>query len=153
MSTSEKPWGLLAEFGSAEALLDAATRARAAGYARAEAYSPFPIEGLAEALAFTPSRVGAATLMGAAAGGLGAYLLQWFSATIDYPIVVGGRPLHSWPMFVPVTFEMTILGGALAAVAALPRRQPPAASAPSALRRARFRARVAATLLPLPAQR
>ncbi len=119
MSTSEKPWGLLAEFGSAEALLDAATRARAAGYARAEAYSPFPIEGLAEALAFTPSRVGAATLMGAAAGGLGAYLLQWFSATIDYPIVVGGRPLHSWPMFVPVTFEMTILGGALAAVAAL----------------------------------
>jgi hypothetical protein len=114
-----RPWGLLAEFASAETLLEAARRARAAGFVKAEAYSPFPIEGLAEALGFEPSRVGSATLFGALAAGIGAYLLQWYSATLDYPIVVGGRPLHSWPMFVPVTFEMTVLGGALAAIAAL----------------------------------
>jgi hypothetical protein len=112
-------WGLLAEFASAEALLEATQRSRAAGFAKAEAYSPFPVEGLAEALSFEPSRVGAASLTGALLGGAGAYLLQWYSATLDYPIVVGGRPLHSWPMFVPVTFEMTVLGGALAAIAAL----------------------------------
>jgi Protein of unknown function (DUF3341) len=110
-------WGLLAEFASAEALLEAAKRARAAGFAKAEAYSPFPVEGLAEALGFAPSRVGAATLFGAIFGGAAAYFLQWYSATVDYPLMVGGRPLHSWPMFVPVTFEMTVLGGALAAIA------------------------------------
>jgi Protein of unknown function (DUF3341) len=112
-------WGLLGEFASAEALLDAARRARAAGFIKAEAYSPFPVEGLAEVLGFEPTGVGAATLVGALLGGTGAYFLQWYSATLDYPIAVGGRPLHSWPMFVPVTFEMTVLAGALAAIAAL----------------------------------
>ena len=114
----DPPWGLLAEFASADALLDAARRARQAGYANAEAYAPFAIDGLADALGFQPSRVPAATFVGGLLGGLGAYLLQWYSATIDYPIVVGGRPLHSWPMFIPVTFEMTVLGAALAAVLA-----------------------------------
>jgi hypothetical protein len=115
---TQPPWGLLAEFASADDLLEAARQARAAGYAHAEAYSPFPVEGLAEALGFGHSRVAAATLLGAVLGGAGIYFLQWYSATIDYAIVVGGRPFHSWPMFIPVTFEMTILGGALAAVAA-----------------------------------
>lgn len=115
----ERPWGRLAEFASADALLEAARRAHAEGYAHAEAYSSFPVDGLAEALGYRTSRIAATTLAGAVLGGFGAYLLQWYSATLDYPIVVGGRPLHSWPMFIPATFEMTVLGGALAAVAAL----------------------------------
>lgn len=113
-----RPWGLLAEFASAEALLDAAHRARAQGYARTEAYTPFSVEGLAEALGFTRSAVAPATLAGAVLGGVGMYLLEWYSATIDYPIPVGGRSLHSWPMFVPAAFEVAVLFGALAALAA-----------------------------------
>jgi ActD protein len=113
------PWGLLAEFATADALVDAAARARQAGYTDAEAYSPFVIDGLADALGFKPSRVAATTLIGAVAGGLGAYFMQWYAAVVAYPEVIGGRPLHSWPMFIPITFEMTVLGGALAAVAAL----------------------------------
>ncbi len=130
------PWGLLAEFATADALVDAARRAREAGYADAEAYSPFVIDGLADALGFKPSRVPAATLIGAIVGGLGAYFMQWYSAVVDYPEVIGGRPLHSWPMFIPITFEMTVLGGTLAAVAALfvgsrlPRLHHPLFSAP-----------------------
>jgi hypothetical protein len=109
----------MAEFASADALLAAARAAREAGFARIEAYSPFPIEGLAEAIGFEASRVPRWTFVGALLGGAGAYFLQWYSAVVDYAIDVGGRPFHSWPMFVPVTFEMTVLGGALAAVLAL----------------------------------
>ncbi len=112
-------WGLLAEFASADALLEAARRAHAAGYANAEAYAPFPVEGLAEALGFTKSRVPAWTFAGAVAGGAGGYLMQWWSAVVDLPLDVGGRPLHSWPMFVPVSFELAVLVGALAAVVAM----------------------------------
>jgi hypothetical protein len=115
----EDLWGLVAEFDSAEALLTAACQARAAGYTRTEAYSPFAIEGLSEAVGFRSSRIPLATLLGALCGGIGGYGMQWYAAVVSYPINVGGRPDHSWPMFIPVTFEMTILGGALAAVAAL----------------------------------
>jgi hypothetical protein len=109
----------MAEFATADALLAAARRARDEGYRRAEAYSPFPVEGLPEALGVTRDRVPAATFIGALAGGAGGYFMQWYSAVIDYPIDVGGRPLHSWPMFVPVTFELAVLGGALAALLAM----------------------------------
>ncbi len=129
-------WGLLAEFATADALLAAAKEARAAGYANAEAYSPFVIDGLADALGFEPKRVPLATLLGGIAGGLGGYLLQWYSAVVDYPEVIGGRPMHSWPMFIPITFEMTVLGGTVAALAAfligsrLPQLHHPLFSAP-----------------------
>jgi hypothetical protein len=112
-------WGLAAEFASADALLDAARMAHAAGYVHAEAYAPFPVDGLAEALGFRRSRVASWTMGGAIAGGLLGYLMQCYSATIDWPLNVGGRPLHSWPMFVPVAFELAVLGGALAAVMAM----------------------------------
>jgi len=108
-------YGLLAEFATAEALLDAARRARAAGYRRVEAYAPFAVDGLGEAVGFGRNHVPLLTLIGGVLGGGGTYFLQWYTAVIDYPINVGGRPLHSWPSFMPATFELTILGAALAA--------------------------------------
>ena len=112
-------YGIMAEMGSAEALLAAATRAREAGWRRIEAYSPFPVEGLADAVDFTGSRVPLATLLGGIAGGVGGFFVQWYSAVIDYPINSGGRPLNSWPEFIPITFETTVLGAALTAVIAM----------------------------------
>ena len=131
-----QPWALMAEFATADDLLAAARRVREAGYLHAEAYSPFPIEGLAEALGFQRSRVPFFTFLGGLLGGAGGYFLQWYSAVIDYPVNVAGRPLNSWPMFMPVTFEMAVLGGALAAVLAmligsgLPRMRHPVFAAP-----------------------
>jgi hypothetical protein len=109
-------YGILAEFRTADDLLRAARAAQAAGYTRVEAYTPFPVEGLEHAVGMTSNRVPLAALLGGIAGGLGTYVMQWYSAVIDYPINVGGRPLHSWPSFIPPTFEITILGAALAAV-------------------------------------
>lgn len=109
-------YGLLAEFPSAESLCAAARHVRTHGYTRAEAYSPFAVDGLDEVLGMDRNWVAPATLLGGLAGGAGAYFLQWYAAVVDYPINVGGRPLHSWPAFIPATFELTILGAALAAV-------------------------------------
>lgn len=109
-------YGLIAEFRTGDALLEAARRARDDGYREVEAYAPYPVEGIAEAVGFKLNRVPLITLLGGILGGLGGYFLQWYSAVIDYPINVGGRPLHSWPSFIPATFELTILGAALAAV-------------------------------------
>lgn len=109
-------WGLLAEFAGADELLSAARRVREAGYARAEAYAPFHVEGLAEALGFGRDRVPAFTFVGGLLGGAGGFFLQWYSAVVDYPLNIGGRPLDSWPMFVPVAFELAVLGAAFAAV-------------------------------------
>jgi hypothetical protein len=117
--TENEPWGLMAEFATADELLAAARRAHEAGYRQAEAYSPFLIEGLAEALGFERSRVPLITFGGALLGGIGGYFLQWYSAVVDYAVNIGGRPFDSWPMFVPVTFELAVLGGALAAVIAM----------------------------------
>lgn len=109
-------YGLLAEFDDAEALLRAARAAYAAGYRRMDAYSPYPIEELAEALGFHENRLPLVVLAGGLAGAVGGYGLQVYLNVINYPINVGGRPLHSWPAFIPVTFETAILGAALAAI-------------------------------------
>lgn len=117
-SNSEKIplYGLMAEFASPETLIEAARQAHAAGFRRMDAYSPFPVEGLAEALGFHGSRVPLIVLIGGILGCLGGFLLQYWVAVIDYPINIGGRPLNSWPAFIPVTFEVTILIAALSAV-------------------------------------
>lgn len=116
---SASPWGLMAEFATADELLAATHAARESGYTRIEAYAPFHVEGLAEAVGFRRSRVALITFLGGLIGGLAGFYMQWYSAVIDYPLNIGGRPLNSWPMFVPVTFEMVILGGALAAFGAV----------------------------------
>ena len=105
--------GLIAEFAGPEGLLAAARAARRAGYRRIEAYSPFPVEGVAETLHTSPTRVPLIVLIGGIVGGLSGYALQYYVAVLSYPVVVAGRPLNSIPSFVPVTFEMTILFAAL----------------------------------------
>lgn len=107
--------GLMAEFHSPDALLHAAERAHRQGFKRMDAYTPFPVEGLAEALGVHDRRMPLIVLLGGIAGCLGGFFLQYWVAVIDYPLNVGGRPLNSWPAFIPVTFEMTILCAALAA--------------------------------------
>ena len=109
-------YGLMAEFESAQELVDAAHKTHEAGYKKIDAYSPFPVEGLADAIGFHQNGVAFVTLIGGILGGLSGFLLQEWVATITYPINVGGRPLNSWPSFIIVTFEMTILFGGLAAV-------------------------------------
>lgn len=109
-------YGLLAEFEGKESLLEAAKRAYQRGYRRMDAYTPFPVDGLAEAIGYRRRVLPWMVLGGAMTGGLGGYFLQYYLTVIHYPLNVGGRPLHSWPAFIPVTFELTVLGGALAAV-------------------------------------
>jgi hypothetical protein len=109
-------YGLLAEFEEPEALLEAARRAYQEGYRRLDAYSPFPLEGLAESIGVRRTRVSLIVLMGGILGCLTGFGLQYWISVIDYPLNVGGRPYNSWPSFVPVTFELTVLFAATAAV-------------------------------------
>jgi hypothetical protein len=109
-------YGLIAEFDDPSALVAATQRARHEGYRRMDAYSPFPIEELHEALGSHHTSLPLIVLIGGVVGCLGGYLLQYWTATIAYPLNIGGRPFHSWPAFIPVTFECTILVAALSAV-------------------------------------
>jgi hypothetical protein len=108
-------YGLMAEFDSAQELVAAAHKTHAAGYQKMDAYSPFPIEGLADAIGFHKNSVAFLVLVGGIIGGLSGYALQYWVSTIAYPLNIGGRPNHSWPSFIIVTFEMTILFAGLAA--------------------------------------
>jgi Alternative complex III, ActD subunit len=115
-STRPPIYGVMAEFTHAEELIEAARRAHEAGYRKMDAYTPFPVEGLSEAMHTRPSRLPFIVLMGGIVGGLTGYLMQYYASVVAYPLNVGGRPLHSWPAFIPVTFELTILIAALSAV-------------------------------------
>jgi len=106
-------YGLVARFAGPAALLQAARAVHGAGYRRVEAYSPMPVEGLAEALGFHERRIAGLALAGGIVGGVGTYLLQWLSVAVEYPLNVGGRT-PAWPGLIPATFEMTVLGAALA---------------------------------------
>jgi len=109
-------YGMMAEFDSATALVAAAHRTQQAGYQKIDAYSPFPVEGLAEAIGFHRNAVPLVVLIGGLIGGLSGYLMQYWISAVSYPINVGGKPYHSWPAFIVVTFEMTILFAGLSAV-------------------------------------
>jgi hypothetical protein len=116
MATASDTYGLLAEFQDPAALTEAAQAAHAAGYRRMDAYTPIPVEGLSQALGMTHTRLPAAIFLGGLLGGLAGYALQYWVSVEAYPLNIGGRPLHSWPAFIPVVFETTVLGAALTAV-------------------------------------
>jgi hypothetical protein len=110
------PYGLLAEFANPDDLVAAAARAYTDGYRRMDAYTPFPVHGLAEAIGFHTNRLPLLVLLGGILGAAAGFGSQYYAAVIDYPLNVGGRPLNSWPAFIPITFEVTILFAALTAV-------------------------------------
>jgi hypothetical protein len=109
-------FGVMGEFSTPEDLLAATKKAREAGYKHVEAYTPFPVEGLSEAVGFKWTAVPLLTLMGGVGGGLTGFGLQYWVAAITYPLNIGGRPYNSWPAFIPVTFELTVLGASIFAV-------------------------------------
>ena len=109
-------YGLMAEFDNPEALLKSARQAHADGYRRMDAYAPFPVDGLAEAIGFHRNRLPLIVLIGGIFGCIAGFTLQYWISVVDYPLNVGGRPFNSWPSFIPVTFETTILVAALSAV-------------------------------------
>ncbi|MEM7481506.1 MAG: DUF3341 domain-containing protein [Acidobacteriota bacterium] len=105
-------YGLMAEFPTSEALVEAARKTTRAGYTRVDAFTPYPVEELSEALEHKRSWVPLIVLMGGLAGGFGGFGLQFWSATIHYPMIIGGRPFAAWPGWIVVTFECTILAAA-----------------------------------------
>ena len=140
-------WGLMAEFDSAEALLQATHRAYADGYRAMDAYSPFPVEGLAEALGSHHTRIPLIALAGGVIGATGGYAMQYLIHAVALPINIGGRPLNSWPAFVPVTFELSVLFAALFIAGGPAGAERLTAAIPSGLQRARVCAGVTRPLL------
>ena len=109
-------YGLMAEFDNPSDAVAAAKRVHDEGYTRIDAFSPYPVEELSEAIGVHSTRMSLIVLVGGLLGGSAGYLMQWYLHTIYYPINVGGKPFHSWPAFIPITFECTVLGAALFAV-------------------------------------
>ena len=101
--------GLLAEFLTPQDILEAARRARLEGYRHVDAYTPYPVEGLSAELGLLRTRVPLVVLIGGLVGAGGGFLMQWWAAAVDYPLNVGGKPLNSWPAFIPITFELMVL--------------------------------------------
>jgi hypothetical protein len=116
MTEAEKLAGLMAEFEKEDALIAAAEKTRDAGYRHLDAFAPYPVHGLSEAIGFHDWTVPPLTLAGGLIGCIGGFLMCWYSSVYAYPLNVGGRPLNSWPAFIPITFELTILCASLTAV-------------------------------------
>ncbi len=119
MKEASPIYGLMAEFEQPAQIVAAAVAARDAGYRLVDAYTPFPVEGLPEAIGFPRTRLPLIIFIGGLVGCIGGFYMQYWCNAVNYPINVGGRPYNSWPMFIPVTFEMTILCAATAAVVGL----------------------------------
>jgi len=116
MEQRSQLYGVMGEFDTPEQIMAAARKTHEAGYKRVTAYTPFPIEGLAEAIGFKWTAVPLLTMIGGLGGGLTGFAMQYWMMAVSYPLNIGGRPLNSWPAFIPVTFELTILGAASFAV-------------------------------------
>jgi len=112
--SEDSVYGLVAEFETDAELMHAAEEAYAQGYRKMDGFTPFPIEGLAKALG-KKTRIPLLVLCSGIVGGCSAYFMEWFASVISYPLNIGGRPLHSWPAFIPITFELTVLGASLTA--------------------------------------
>jgi hypothetical protein len=104
---------MLIEFSEPDPLLEAAKLVHEAGFEKLDAYTPYPMEDLSEAIGFHKDRVALITLIGGLIGGIGGFFMQWYANVIDYPINVAGKPDNSWPAFIPITFELTVLGASL----------------------------------------
>ena len=109
-------YGMIAEFESPEGLCLATRRVREEGYRFFDAYTPFPVEEAYEAMGEVKDKVALITLIGGLCGGLIGFFMQFYSDVVDYPLNIGGRPMDSWPAFIPVTFELTILFAGLSGV-------------------------------------
>jgi hypothetical protein len=109
-------YGIMGEFDNPSDLVAAARRTYEAGYRRINGYSPYPIEELSEAIGFTRTALPLIVLVGGVLGGLGGFMMQYWMEVVDYPLNVGGKPFNSWPAFIPITFECTVLVAAFAAV-------------------------------------
>ncbi len=115
MTAKATIWGLMAEFHGAEEVVAAARRARLAGYRQMDAYTPYAVEGLAWELGMRRSRIASIVLIGGLVGAGVGFWMQYHTLAVDYRLNVGGRPYNSWPVFVPIMFELTILVAACAA--------------------------------------
>lgn len=113
--TEPEIFGISAEFDDPDAVLEAAKAAYGAGYRQMDAYSPFPIHGLSEAIGYSKSKVPLCTLIGGLTGAAAGFGLQWFASVVHYPYSIGGRPDFSWPAWIPITFEMMVLFAAFTA--------------------------------------
>ena len=113
---SQRLYGVMAQFDNPSALVAAARETYAAGYRRINGYSPFPIVELSEAIGFKRTTLPLIVLAGGIIGAVGGFFMQYWMEVIDYPINVGGKPFNSWPAFIPITFECTVLCAAFAAV-------------------------------------
>jgi hypothetical protein len=109
-------YGIMGEFNNPSDLVAAARHTYEAGYRRINGYSPYPIEELSEAIGFTRTSLPLIVLIGGILGGLGGFFMQYWMEVIAYPLNVGGKPYNSWPAFIPITFECTVLVAAFAAV-------------------------------------
>ncbi len=116
MKKEAELYGLLAEFDDPAQLVEAAKKAYEEGYRKMDAYTPFPVEGLAEAVGFSKPRLPLLVLIGGIVGAILGFSMQYYGSVIGYPLNIGGRPLNSWPSFIPITFEVTILIAAFTAV-------------------------------------
>jgi hypothetical protein len=116
MGKSPRAYGMIAEFDGPDALVEATRRTYQAGYRRMDAYTPFPVHGLAEAMGRRGIRLPLVVLAGGLIGAIGGFLLQAYSNVFDYPMNIGGRPLFSWPAYIPITFELMVLAAVFAAV-------------------------------------
>lgn len=114
--TAATIYGMVAEFDDPDAILSAARRTYLEGYRKFDAYTPFPIHGLDEAVGFKKNRVAPVVLIGGLTGACTGFLMQYIACVVHYPYLVGGRPMMTWPMFIPITFEMGILFAAFSAV-------------------------------------
>jgi hypothetical protein len=109
-------FGVMAEFETAEQVLEATRQARLAGYRVMDAYTPYPVEGLADELGLPRTRVPFVVLLSALVGAAAGFFMQWWTMAVDYPLNVGGRPPNSWPVWIPITFEVMVLVAGFAAL-------------------------------------
>jgi hypothetical protein len=116
MELKKTIYGVIAEFESPEQVVQAALRTRAAGYRKIDAYSPIPVEGLAEAIGFDWTFLPYLVFFGGLGGGSTGFAMCYYANVLSFPLIIGGKPYNSWPQWIPITFELTILGAALCAV-------------------------------------